>query len=160
MTRRILAVDLGSHLGLAWRDGERVRTRQVFLPQGGGQHGPRCVQFLYEFRRTLMRLEPQVVAYEYPSSVRGFWATRALFGMEGVMLAECEDRALSYVECKARDAKRVLGGCARAGKEDMQASALREYGLVGISEDEADAVGVLLWVERLPAATWGEAVAE
>ena len=136
-------------------EGVRWVTRQVFLPQGGGAHGQRCKEFLDEVRCLLRESRAEAVAYELPPSLRGYHATRVLFGLEAVLLAEVEAQGVAYREVRAMDGKRALCGDVRATKIAMVAAACARLDRAWVSEDEADALGVLLAVEGCGPAEWG-----
>lgn len=154
---KVLAVDLGSHLGLAWRARGDVRTQQINLPAGGGRHGQRCAIARSQFLALLASVNPDAVAYERPPSLRGRSAVRVLFAMEAILLSVCEELRIPYVEVKAAAVKEALTGRPSSPKEAVQAAAEELLGRVLASDDEADAFGVLLCAEGLPASVWGVA---
>lgn len=151
----LLAIDLGSHMGLAWRAGERVVSQQVLLPQGAGMHGLRCFTAALKFREIIQAVKPAGVVYEIPPSIRGYHASRCLFGLEGVLLTVCEDLQIVYCSVAARAVKAALAGSPSADKAACLRGAMMATGRWVATEDEADAVGVLLVGEQMPPKTWG-----
>lgn len=150
---RILALDIGSHMGLAWR-GYRDGLSDVLMTKHwhlAGEHGkalarPRRLALLLRHLTWFKSAEfvPDLVMYERPFA-RGQDATRSSWGAAGVIEAVFGDVAV-IGDTDPSTIKKFMTGSGKAEKPEMIAAA-RALGYDGENEHCADAVGLLLYTE-------------
>ena len=88
----------------------------------------------------------EVVIYERPFA-RGAHATRALWGLAGILEAVAKKHGFDAFDCSVRELKKWATGNGNACKNDMIAAAKR-MGYTGDNEHEADAFCLLKWAEK------------
>lgn len=154
----LLSLDLATRFG--WCHGapgaspDRLEHGSVQLP---GKLGSGAVFVAYEtwLRAALARWQPRLVVYEAPfldqhrTSIDV--ATR-LIGL-GVLTVKCCHEARVYRVEQANNSavKKAIVGSGKGAKADM-IFAVRQYGFDDVAEDnEADAIGIWLYAERLHA---------
>ncbi len=150
---RILALDIGSHMGLAWR-GYRSGLEDVLmwkhwhLAQDDGKllDRPHRAALLLRHLTWFKEAEfvPDFVVYERPFA-RGQDATRSGWGLAGVIEAVFGEVA-GIADVDPSTVKKFMTGSGKAEKAEM-IEAARALGYDGDNEHCADAVSVLLYAE-------------
>ena len=132
-----------------WLGSHPVTTATVELDEAplGGQ----LVTWRFALVELLNRHNPDWVAYEDARAVSKQHGM-ILFGMTGILLAECWERGIQAVPVNQMTAKKTLTGTGRATKGQMLDAARSLYPELEIStHDVADAVAVGLHVIRIAA---------
>lgn len=139
---KLLAFDLGSHMGLAYdgADGSPVTLKIVL----GGKRPAR----LGGLQRALaaLDLKPDTVIYERPFA-RGAHATRSLWGTAGIVEAWADTIGAAVVDATPSEIKTFATGSGAASK-DMMIAAAQTFGYTGTDEHEADAVCLLMYAHH------------
>jgi Holliday junction resolvasome RuvABC endonuclease subunit len=151
MSPTILALDLGTQTGwaLRGRDGAITTGTVCFKPQrfeGGGMRYLRFKRWLDEL--ALVANEPQAVYFEEVSRHAGVDASHAYGGFLGQLTAWCEHRAIPYQGVPVGTIKKHATGKGNADKQAMIA-AMQAKGFHPADDNEADALGLLLWAMEL-----------
>ena len=132
-----------------WLGSHPVTTATVELPEG--HLGQQLCVWRAELITRLQRHNPDWVAYEDARAVNKQHGM-ILFGMVGVLLAECWERGIQAVPVNQMTAKKTLTGTGKATKGQMLEAAQSLYPELEIStHDVADAVAVGLHVVRIAA---------
>ena len=132
-----------------WLGSHPVTTSTVELPEGA--LGQQLCAWRAELVTRLALHNPEWVAYEDARAVSKQHGM-ILFGMVGVLLAECWERGIQAVPVNQMTAKKTLAGTGKATKTQMLAAARSLYPELEInSHDVADAVAVGLHVVRIAA---------
>ena len=140
----ILALDLGTQAGWAV-SGNPITSGTVNLKsrrfEGGGMRFLRFRRWLYEIIETAGR--PEEVVFEEVRRHMGVDAAHVYGGLLAVVSAFCEEREIPYRGIPIGTWKKALTGKGNASKDIVMAS-VRQKGFKPGSQDEADAIGVLL----------------
>jgi Holliday junction resolvasome RuvABC endonuclease subunit len=146
---KIIAFDLGSNLALA-------HNNRCYAPFGwwghlecSGDRRQRAATALAWFDEMLEAAKEhgiEVVIYERPFA-RGAHATRALWGLAGILEAVAMKHGFTAMDCGVRELKKWATGNGNACKADMIAAAKR-MGYTGDNEHEADSFCLLKWAEE------------
>jgi hypothetical protein len=143
----ILAFDLGKNLACARNFQVGKFPAYAFSCTCSGDRGERAAQAMQwfddQFENTL---GGEVVIYERPFA-RGAAATRALWGLAGILEAVAKKHGFDAFDCGVRELKLWATGNGNACKDDMIAAAKR-MGYTGDNEHEADSFCLLKWAEE------------
>jgi Holliday junction resolvasome RuvABC endonuclease subunit len=140
-----LALDLGTDTGWACLEPERTVTHgwASFKPsrfQGGGMRYLIFRRWLDEF----VQLAPfGEVVFEEVRRHAGVDASHIYGGLMATLTAWCEEKKIPYRSVPIGTWKKNLTGKGNANKEAVMA-AVRSQGYVVETQDEADAIGILL----------------
>lgn len=144
---KIIALDLGTRTGWAWRGDEfgpvfsGVATFPTGRYEGGGM---RFLRFQRWFDEAL--IDMQMVAFE---EVRRHAATDAAHvygGLLAVLTSSCERLKIPYTGIPVGTIKKHTTGKGNASKDQMIA-AIRAQGYNPQDDNEADAIAILLCAE-------------
>lgn len=149
--RTILALDLGQHTGWAADLGGSIVSDSIsFKPsryEGGGMPFLRFERWLTEIHA----LQPlRVIYFEEVRAHRGTAAAHWYGGFLAILTAWCERNEIPYQGAPVGTWKKHLTGKGNCDKAAVGAE-LRRRSFAPSSEDEADAIGVLLWARELTA---------
>ena len=148
---KILAFDLGTTTGMAWKDkymlSEKFVNHQSFKPnrhEGGG------MRFL-RFREWLGKIKPKEVESVYYEEVRRHLGTDAAHiygGFLSILTAWCEEYKIPYMGVPVGTIKKHATGKGNTNKAGMLEAAQSKLGYPGKQEDEVDALWLLDYVVK------------
>jgi len=143
VTRRTLALDIGSTIGWARRhaDGSLASGEAAF----NGSRATKLAALANWLVNDLTKYETDLVIYERPFA-RGQAATRMGWGMAGVIEAFATIHGAAVLDAHNATVKKWATGGGNAGKEEMVA-ACWQWGRDPADEHEADALCVLYYSE-------------
>jgi Holliday junction resolvasome RuvABC endonuclease subunit len=144
-TQPVLALDLGTKAGWAvgWPRG-RITSGSVDLGQSRfSGAGMRYLAFEKWLDETLNRVSPESVVWEEVRAHSGTEAAHVYGALMGILTATLERRGIPYRSVPVGTWKLGLTGRGNATKDEVMAS-VRDLGLSPSSQDEADAVGILI----------------
>ena len=136
--KKILTLDLGSTMG--WCSGEQCGSHEF-----NGDRQQRAASTLVWLDRWLLAAQPDLIVYERPFA-RGRAATRALWGLAGVVEAVGTARDILVLDAENKTWKKFIHGSGNATKEDTIAWA-RAMGYSAADEHAADAVAIWHWAQ-------------
>lgn len=153
---RVIGLDLGSRTGFAWTDDSEVRIDQSGVMdfqlrhyEGGGLRLLRFDKFIAE----LLDHDGTVLVYfeeviwrvgAHGPSKGDLGPGAAIYGeFSGALMMACQRAEVAFEGLKVGQIKKFATGRGNANKEEMVASAKREYGLATDSDDQADALHIL-----------------
>lgn len=140
---RILAIDPGTHCGIAWTDDKKVHAHLVScLDLTPKRHEGGGMRFL-RFRDQLIAINPDVVYYEEVAAHKGTAAAHIYGGLVATIQTFCEERSIPYAGIPVGTIKKFATGKGNANKEAMIEAARAKYGYEGNNDNEADALHLL-----------------
>ena len=147
---RVIGLDLGTKLGYAYTNDDRVRSRDSgvadFSPRRQEGGGMRFLRFRKFLGQLITDPDDTVIFYEEvaPQAHRGGAAAHVFGGFLGVLSEFCEgsDPPIPYRGIPIATIKRAATGKGNAGKAHVLAAAFSKFGPVE-SEDAADALWTL-----------------
>ena len=152
----VIAFDLGSNTGWAWRG--RGSTMQEFIFSGvqkfpllrGDSMGMRFLRFKGWVEEMLARTNARIVAYEAAIGFhKSLYAGQLAHGFEGILQCIIADRNLECLNVTPSELKRDATGKGNANKEAMIAAAQILYPKSKIDNDnQADALLILNFAEK------------
>ena len=141
---KIIAFDLGANLAYATNCcQDNIGTRVCI-----GDRRKRAEAALWWFEDCILYAKDnglECVIYERPFA-RGEHATRALWGLAGILEAVAMKYGFTALDVPPLSIKKWITGNAHAGKELMMIRA-KELGYIGDNEHEADAFCLLKYAE-------------
>lgn len=137
---KLIAFDIGSHMAAA-HNGAGNDDRRVTVEVFKGDRVTRAAATALWLRETFARLEARwgpfdAVAYERPFA-RGQAATRALWGIAGLIDAEATNAGMAVLDFTPAEIKEYAAGKGNADKDAMTFAA-QMLGYLGEDEHEAD----------------------
>jgi hypothetical protein len=154
--KRIISLDLGSKMGVAWGDGNRPDGHEMVKFTGKGGFNPESFYkfYLYLNNKVQMELsssfEDVHLVIEKPNAhMPGYAGVKVHFGMLGVaLLIEGRwSRVTSHV-VPALTIKKFWTGSGRAKKPDMIAEA-QKRGYELVDDNQADAVALYVYAQEV-----------
>lgn len=145
---RILAIDPGTHCGVAWTDNGTTQAHQVTcLDLSPRRHEGGGMRFL-KFRNNLSELcsdssNVQAIFYEEVAAHKGTAAAHIYGGLVATLQTFCEERNIPYCGVPVGTIKKHATGKGNADKDKMIAAAREKLGYVGSDDNEADALWLL-----------------
>lgn len=144
---RMLALDMATNTGWAYRDGESVISGdQNFAARRGESPGMQYVRFKWWLREWNGKVD--LVVYEQ-AFMRFQDATAKAHGMESHLLAWCAENNIQHIPCNVATLKKWAVGDGRADKVLLMNEAAERYSIPidELSSDRADALMLLAWGE-------------
>lgn len=142
----ILALDLGTRMGWALLEGERVYSgSESFTDKrfsGGGMRFLRFRKFLEALKE---KTNIQAVYFEEVRRHLGVDAAHVYGGFLAHLTAWCEELKIPYQGVGVGTIKRHITGKGNASKEDV-ISAVKNKGFSPVDDNEADSLALLCWV--------------
>jgi len=144
---RILALDLATQLGWAWRILDVTDSGTIsFKPRNGESPGMRFLNFEGWLREMIKEYEFDVIAYEQ-AHLRGAAATEVIVGMIVILKKLCAEYGLEYTDRHTGTIKKFATGYGKASKQDMIDAASVRFLSQDIEDDnQADALHLLALV--------------
>lgn len=146
----ILSIDIGTTTGWCIRAGSATVSGTIDLSPGRFQGGG--MRFL-RFRAWLVEMHTQtpfrVVYFEEVRAHKGTDAAHIYGGLMAILTSFCEEQHIPYKGVPVQTIKKFMTGKGNAGKPEMIAAA-RKFGFSPIDDNEADAIGILLWALEQP----------
>ena len=148
----IIALDLGTKTGFAeYADGEAISEQWVLWKTSKHNKdlliGCRVRDFQHKLEDLACSQEylPDVIYYESVHRHLGTQAAHIYGALLGTLEAFCLTHKIRLVPVGVKQIKKAATGNGNASKGDMMVAAMNNWGIDNISEDEADALG-LLWL--------------
>lgn len=69
--------------------------------------------------------------------------------LSGALMAFCEEYAIPYSSVPVGTIKKAATGKGNASKQEMIAAAIHHYGIFAMTDDEADALGILRYAQTV-----------
>lgn len=143
----ILALDLGLKTGVAIRSGKGIRSATLYLKKNGKTFEQQLVyfyKFLHDFyQASLIDKDPMEIVFEMPHG--GYFAsTRILFSMIGCIYLFSGQTGVKTYEVSPKTVKKFNTGNGNCSKEDMIEAMEKKFNRKMSSDNEADALGILL----------------
>lgn len=138
---KIIALDLGSHMAWA-HNAARSLTWGSRLYEGDR---PTRLAALQRDLPGLLSRKFDILVYETPFA-RGLHATRAIWGIAGVLEAGAINARIAVLDVSVATIKKFASNAGNAPKNTMILAA-RRMGYKGANEHEADAVCLLRYAE-------------
>lgn len=144
---KILALDLGTRTGWAYRDNPDALCSSGYADFKNGRFEGGGMRFL-NFRRWLENNwtspKPDVVYLEEVANHKGIAAAHVYGGLLAILTAWCEEHAIPYQGIPVGTIKKHLTGKGNA-KKDKMIEAIQEKGYNFVVDDnEADAIAILI----------------
>ncbi len=134
--KKILALDIATTTG--WKT-ETASGTWNLKPNRGESEGMRVVRFKSKVKE-LVELEGiELISYERPAG-RFKSSIMVASEMVGVLKELCIEAGLDLACYSATEIKKFATGKGNANKESMVQAAKEQYGYLGDSDDEADAI--------------------
>ena len=144
-----LGLDLGTHTGFAFLTTERDRGMTMVsgawdcsFKRGHDSPSLRFAKFGESLGRWL-ELSPDYCFYELVRFHRGVQAGHIYGGFLAQMQAQCDEYGVPFVGLSVQEIKKHMTGKGNASKDQM-VEAAKSRGYDPQSEDEADAIGIVL----------------
>ncbi len=141
---KILALDLGANIG--WAEIGHAGLRRAGVETFTGDRKQRAGK-TQKFLQRLMKSGPDAVIYERPFA-RGKHATRALWGLAGIIEACAENAGAACLDVLPAAIKKHAAGTGNADKEAMMAAASVIWKAAVENEHMADAICLLDYAEK------------
>lgn len=141
---KILALDLGANIG--WAEIGHAGLRRAGVETFTGDRKQRAGK-TQKFLQRLMSSSPDAVVYERPFA-RGKHATRALWGLAGIIEACAENAGAACLDVLPAAIKKHAAGTGNADKEAMMAAASVIWKAAVENEHMADAICLLDYAEK------------
>lgn len=145
-SKAILAIDIGSTTGWALKGaGGGIVSGSLDLRggrfEGGGMRFLRFKAWLAEIHAVT---PVGYVAFEEVRAHKGTDAAHIYGGLMAQLMVFCEEHAIPYQGVPVQTIKKFMTGKGNAGKPEMKAAA-RSHGFSPADDNEADAIGLMLW---------------
>jgi hypothetical protein len=155
-SRRVLALDLGTHAGFALRtsSGSRITGHNDFEMRRGESAGVRLIRWKNFLTETKGPDGLDLVVYELVEFASTTYAAQLYGQFLGILFAWCAHHRIEFAGVNVSTIKvhAVAAGAVKAkGKGAKKAITLSAAALLGVptdSDDEADAVVLLDYAER------------
>lgn len=145
MSKKILALDLGTTAGFACGDAEHHISGTWSLAQsrfdGGGM---RFVKFRGRLNEALNAYRFEIVYYEEVRRHIGVDAAHVYGGLQAVLQSWCEENRIAYQGVPVGTIKKFATGYGNAKKERMIEAAIA-WGYCPVDHNEADAIALFRW---------------
>lgn len=146
----ILTIDIGTTTGWCLHNGA---TLSGSLDLRGDRHEGAGMRFL-RFRGWLEDMHAKTpihaLFYEDVLAHKGHYAGQVYAGLRAVLMVFCEEKGIPYAGVGVGVIKKFVTGKGNAGK-DLMISAVRKFGFSPVDDNEADAIGLMLYELEQPA---------
>lgn len=145
----ILCLDLATHIGVARWQNNKPHISTYELPQSHEDVGLFLHAYHKFFHRQLELGIPDVIVFEAPWVGKQMTSTTAkkLFGLAGCTELFCREAGIrEYFDVKPNTWRKHFTGVGSGKREDLKLITQQkaaQVGFEGLTEDEADALGIL-----------------
>ncbi|MBO4228045.1 hypothetical protein [Bradyrhizobium neotropicale] len=141
----ILTIDLGTTTGWCLKAGGAMMSGSLDLR--GERHEGAGMRFV-RFKAWLLEVHKATpisgVFYEDVQAHKGHYAGQVYAGLRAMLMVFCEQNGIPYAGVGVGKIKKFVTGKGNAGKGAM-ISAVRKHGFSPIDDNEADAIGLMLY---------------
>lgn len=145
---RTIAFDLGANSAFAHKLDNKLKVKFRSFEGIREHRAAAYMRWLYEEFADIQisGVLPDAIVYERPFA-RGQHATRALWGIAGILEAVATNAGWAVLDITPGEIKKFATGSGKAEKPAMIAAA-KKFGYKGTNEHEADAVCLLHYAEK------------
>lgn len=141
-----LCLDLATKTGWVLKRGAPLESGvQDFAKKRGESEGMIYIRFRAWLEQFVDMVKPDLVLYEMPHA-RGA-GTVVLMGLETRVHEVAATRGFDYQKVHSASIKKAATGSGKASKEQVKAAIKARLGREPVDDNEADAVGILIWGE-------------